>query len=180
MGSPRRRAVSGMKRGCAATPSSSFFICAPELLGLTSKLEVVIQNLAPFFEREVADINDDLALLQKGKGALLQIPARAIIDIVARRHHDLRALLQHRPDIGQPMIPAIYQVGFILAHAESVVDPEELGRLIGIPVFLHFVRFVQLERRGVPLIRAAIASRDAMVVFAGRRLADQQNKSMLV
>ncbi len=99
-GSARRRAASGTKW----TWFAMFKIRLdrrPEFTWLPSELQVVVEDLALFFGREVVHVDDDLALLEQRKRALLQVLPRAVVDVVARGHDDLRAPAQHGPDLRQ-------------------------------------------------------------------------------
>ena len=141
---------------------------------LFSELEMVVEDLAFLVGGQVVNIDHDLTFLQQRKRALLQVLPRAVVDVVARSHDDLRPFAQHRPDLRQDVIPAVDQKIFVLRHAESVIQPEELRRLVRVPVLGYLAGIVELEHRRVPLVECRHRQQRCDGRLASRRLADEQ------
>src|SRR5579875_1099382 len=148
--------------------------------GLLSQLKMIVEYLAFLVRGQVVNVDHNLALPEEGKRALLEIIASTVINVVSRRHDDSRPFAEHRPDLRQNMVPAMDQEIFVLRHAECIIQPEELRRLVWVPVLLDLRGVVELKDRRIPLVECSHRQQGRDRGFASRRLADEQHKAMFV
>jgi hypothetical protein len=153
---------------------------AAEIVPLSSELQVVVKDLLLFLERQVMNVDDNLTFLEQRKRALLQVFARAVVNVVARGHDDFGALAKHRLDLRQHMIPAVDEKILVLLDAERVINPKKLRRLVRVPPIGNLTGVVELQHQRAPLVDGGHRQHGGYRGLARRRLADKQHEPVLV
>src|SRR6266436_10335024 len=87
---------------------------------------MIVEHLSAFFAAQGVDVDNNLAFLEKGEGARLQMSFRSFPDIIPRREHHERAAFDGGAQRPEFCVPPTHPRDVELIWTEGVINPKKL------------------------------------------------------
>ena len=149
---------------------------APDLNGLVTVGDVVVEDLPALLDADVLDVHGHLLLAQPRVGILLQQGLRVLVDAVTGRQDHAGALADGGHDMGHAARPVTSQLLVVADGAEGVVYPEELSWLVRVPPVHQLAGGPGLDRQATPVVRRGNRQHQGDDRLADRWLPEEQHE----